>query len=662
MAFTLETQLSGPKRLQPSQISLLHPWLVTADENDIFLQKVGIENEKDVDESQSQPIRLPSPHVQRVAALSFQSVEGTDSLYLVSVSHDSLVVWKNPQIFEDYVPEEEEERKDGDTGDADTMTEASFSSFRCQKIASGPYVEVGHVTLSMRGSFVSVASGNDAVIVSVVNGAEAKLTHRKFVLQTVFVESNRGDLSSSSSTISLISICSDASLRLWDVKTMTCLRVCDSVFRLSSPLTCLGASSSTSSLVKCFVGDADGNLFSVSFQKDADNEASNTSRIDLKSHLEKARRRRQRKKLDIGGRGGSDPDTDDVVPGCDVLAIRIIDERMLLIALSSAIVIFDVFINECLSSLSFLDKISHSGDFPTEKDFSLPISSSISISNIPFRKLDGNSACAFLATVATFSGQISILRAKLPPSTPLSNSSQPQDALEPVAKSQSSIEEVTNQQNNVYDDDSFTFPDISVVATDVLAEGSALKTDPLLPICDSNESFKKLVKPKPSASNSSYDSKKYTTTDKPIVVRDKVKSSGYSAPPRNMKMFHPNTDFSITNRSYSSKQPSKPKPQQQQQSKTRATDTFPSDASPPSSILRDICLSESRATPVSSLSVSSCGANVACGVTDYNITIVGESLAEKSVTSHAGHKGVIHVANWSLDGAWLVSGNWLVAS
>merc|ERR1712212_435726 len=101
MAFTLQTQLSGRKSLQSSQISLLYPWLVTADDNDVFLRFVGTEEEKSIKNCSSQTIRLPSPHVHCVAALSFRRVEGTDSLYLVSVSQDSLVIWKNPQLFED---------------------------------------------------------------------------------------------------------------------------------------------------------------------------------------------------------------------------------------------------------------------------------------------------------------------------------------------------------------------------------------------------------------------------------------------------------------------------------------------------------------------------------------------------------------------------------
>ena len=121
-------------------------------------------------------------------------------------------------------------------------------------------------------------------------------------------------------------------------------------------------------------------------------------------------------------------------------------------------------------------------------------------------------------------------------------------------------------------------------------------------------------------------------------------------------MFQPNTNFSSSAKKAptAKNKQQQQRQQQQQQQKCRPTDAYPSTAPPPSSVAREIRLSESRSTPVSSLSVSSCGAHVACGVTDYSVTIVGESLAEKTVSSHAGHKGVIHGGNWSLDGAWLV--------
>ena len=448
---------------------------------------------------------------------------------------------------------------------------------------------------------------------------------------------------------------------------MSSIRICESAFRLSSPPTCLQAfccSSSSSSLsspsIDSFIGDADGNMFLLSFNAEESSRGeTECQRVDLKSHLDKWRRRRRRHLKGIGSGDGGEPIFDsDVVPGCDFLAMEKIDDRRILVALSSALILFDVSINECIAAASFGDTISSSsstrGSKSEEETLTFPLSSASSLSK--------SSSAVYAAMVATFSGQITLLRFKIPSLFQTSSHLAPKlrqnaAALEPIVMNGADRKSVDPALEEEREKDEFHFPDLSVVATEALAEDSALKTPPLLPNSedvDSSSGKKVTASSSSSARSSKPGVKKSASVDLPVIHRDKIKSSGYSVAPRNLKMFQPNTNFSSVKRSSSATSKTKTKSVSQQQRQTRATDSFPSEAPPPSAVTREILLSESRATPVSALSVSSCGANVACGVTDYNITIVGESLTEKSVTSHTGHKGVIHVANWSHDGAWLV--------
>ena len=364
MAFASISHISGSGgNLRPSRISLLYPWLAVAIDNDLRLLQVGDGFQSPIGSpTSSSSISLPSPHVRSIAALSFERVVGSDSFYLLSVSEDALVIWKNPQSFDEFLVEDDPANEANMAESSAAKNRASISSYRCQKLSAGPFADVTHVTLNgLGGDFVALSAGNDVVLVCLVNGAEARLPHRRPLIQTSFPSSSSSSsFSSSSHPVHLISISVDASLRCWDVKTMSCLRVCDSVFRLSSPLSCLQVSySSILGSMDCFVGDSDGNLFRLSFDAGASSGELSSQRIDLKSHLDKWRRRRRRQMMTNGGRTTEEPDG-SVVPGSDVLTILAIDDRLIFIALSSALLLFDASINECLSAISYGDPIPKS--------------------------------------------------------------------------------------------------------------------------------------------------------------------------------------------------------------------------------------------------------------------------------------------------------------
>jgi WD40 repeat protein len=232
--------------LFPAQVSVLDEWLAVSCGRLIRLWKTKDKFKTENGNLAEHVTSLQGMHAHEVSAVHLCKVKDGNSIYLLSASKDCVVVWKNPQFHSNGNAEGDD---DGDHQQADGHAKspiASVSEFpssslhnsQVNQIAEGDFQNILDVTLSPRGIFASLATGNEVVIIKMASATKATLCgHNGHVIQTSF-------LPFSTSHFRLVSISTDVTLRLWDIQSMTCLRIWDSAFCQSSPLSCITITSS----------------------------------------------------------------------------------------------------------------------------------------------------------------------------------------------------------------------------------------------------------------------------------------------------------------------------------------------------------------------------------------------------------------------------------
>ncbi|OWF38257.1 WD repeat-containing protein 27 [Mizuhopecten yessoensis] len=138
--------------------------------------------------------------------------------------------------------------------------------------------------------------------------------------------------------------------------------------------------------------------------------------------------------------------------------------------------------------------------------------------------------------------------------------------------------------------------------------------------------------------------------DQPLTFKTNVKSSGYTASPRNT-MFKPRTDFSSSASAASRGLPKSAssgsvvgKMNQKQ---------YPTDCSAPSVLQTKINVAE-RPTPIHCVRFSDDGQSLACGLANKSAQMFSMPLTGKG-SSYVGHDHTVSCVNWSHDSNWLIS-------
>ncbi|XP_033734815.1 WD repeat-containing protein 27-like [Pecten maximus] len=137
--------------------------------------------------------------------------------------------------------------------------------------------------------------------------------------------------------------------------------------------------------------------------------------------------------------------------------------------------------------------------------------------------------------------------------------------------------------------------------------------------------------------------------DQPLTFKNSVRSSGYTASPRNT-MFKPRTDFS------SSASGAKRLPKSASSGSVVGKvnqKQYPTDCSAPSVLQTKLNVAE-RPTPIHSVRFSDDGQCLACGLANKSAQMFSMPLTGKG-SSFVGHDHTVSCVNWSHDGNWLIS-------
>ncbi|XP_064269996.1 WD repeat-containing protein 27 isoform X2 [Passer domesticus] len=134
---------------------------------------------------------------------------------------------------------------------------------------------------------------------------------------------------------------------------------------------------------------------------------------------------------------------------------------------------------------------------------------------------------------------------------------------------------------------------------------------------------------------------KNTVKDKPLVFHNKIKSSGYTAAPRRMAMFAPNTNLK-------KKEASKWKTSCKCKNKE-----YPLESYPPIKYEKEISVA-CKPTPIFCVQYSGDGELLACGQADNTVLIFNSNLTDVH-NVFSGHDGAVNSVGWSHDRKWLVS-------
>ncbi|CAI8049424.1 WD repeat-containing protein 27 [Geodia barretti] len=130
--------------------------------------------------------------------------------------------------------------------------------------------------------------------------------------------------------------------------------------------------------------------------------------------------------------------------------------------------------------------------------------------------------------------------------------------------------------------------------------------------------------------------------DKPLTFRNKVKSSGYTVPPRT-KMFTPSTGGRSK-----TKTPAPPK--------TRERKLYPLERGAPAHVLCRLQPSSSP-TSLTSLSFSGDGGYVSCGAADTAVYLLRLPPSQGKIQALTGHDGTVQSVDWSHSGDLLLTGS-----
>ncbi|XP_060081594.1 WD repeat-containing protein 27-like [Ylistrum balloti] len=137
--------------------------------------------------------------------------------------------------------------------------------------------------------------------------------------------------------------------------------------------------------------------------------------------------------------------------------------------------------------------------------------------------------------------------------------------------------------------------------------------------------------------------------DQPLTFKTSVKSSGYTATPRNT-MFKPRTDFS----SSASGARRLPKSASSGSVVGKVNQKqYPTDCAPPALLHTKLNVAE-RPTPIHSVKFSDDGQCLACGLANKSAQMFSMPLTGKG-SSFVGHDHTVSCVNWSHDGNWLIS-------
>ncbi|KAL4238028.1 WD40 repeat-like protein [Mactra antiquata] len=176
----------------------------------------------------------------------------------------------------------------------------------------------------------------------------------------------------------------------------------------------------------------------------------------------------------------------------------------------------------------------------------------------------------------------------------------------------------------------------------VLSKASLLEDSPLRSELLPKQKDTKETKPKGNTSPR----KGGILDNQPLTFKTKVKSSGYSTPPR-MTMFQPQTSKSTTK----SRTPTR---SGVRQVKTAVSREYPMSSNPPVNINMKIEVAE-RPTAVNCLKVSDGGHNVACALANKSALVFTLPMSNKGSTAYTGHNHIVTGIGWSHCGSKFIT-------
>ncbi|XP_078000774.1 WD repeat-containing protein 27-like [Glandiceps talaboti] len=198
--------------------------------------------------------------------------------------------------------------------------------------------------------------------------------------------------------------------------------------------------------------------------------------------------------------------------------------------------------------------------------------------------------------------------------------------------------------------DSVTSEKIQTTGEDIETEITVLSSTPLL----ANSPLKSDLVPKTKETTPPKKGKLWppagakkgvvNTDNQPLTFKSKVKSSGYTDPPR-MNMFSP-----ITNKSRSSAGSRHSKPNSANRTLIKE---YPMDAEYPTNIKIKLSVAE-QPTPINCISFSDDGQNLAAALSNKSSQVFKMPLTGKG-TAFTGHNGVVNSVSWSHSNQWLLT-------
>eukprot|EP01147_Barroeca_monosierra_P003837 gene3836-6346_t len=189
---------------------------------------------------------------------------------------------------------------------------------------------------------------------------------------------------------------------------------------------------------------------------------------------------------------------------------------------------------------------------------------------------------------------------------------------------------------------------LSIVAKDPLEQESPLHAT-MKPA--------KVNKTKKTKSVKLLSGKKLSVGNQPVTFHRAIKSSGYTAVPR-QRMFQSATLKPIARSSRSHQGRPGSRDILDRKPLARLDDTYPTDGPAPTSFRDAACLSSSsHATGVLGLQLTTCGEKISTWMSDYSVHVI-PSRKLSSSANHCvgvGHNSKINNISWSYDGNWLLS-------